>query len=186
MFFNSASLENLGTKIQFIIVKFECVYIEWLPNRGGFVGYHSQENAVNLAVDKTFGKWKTAEGNDLQEYYTYYGLIVGHEQEGPIILSLTSSAIKIAKGLNRLMTTHIMDNGNRAMPYYLVWNLESVHVEKNENDWFVPKFTFDSYITEEQYKLISTERKMLPDKPVDYAQISDQSGRTVTDDDDDL
>ncbi len=182
MFFNSATLENFETALKFIVIKFERIYIEWMPNRGGFVGYHSPEHAESIAENKTFGKWQTADGNDLQEYYTYYGIIVDRESEGPVILSLTSSAIKVAKGLNRLMTTHIMDNGKRAMPYYLVWNLESVHMEKNENDWFMPKFTFDGYINEEQYNLVSIDRKALPDKPVDYAQIEDRSaGATVND-----
>lgn len=173
MFFNSVSKEIYGSSLRLIIIKFECIYIEWAPNRGGFIGYHSPENAINLAVDKTFGAWKTKEGNDLQEYYTYYCLIVGHENEGPIIMSLTSSAIKVAKNLNRLLTTQMMDNGKKAMPYYLIWNVEAAHVEKGENDWYMPKFTFSEYISEEQYKIIVPERKMLPDKPVDYALIED-------------
>lgn len=130
MFFNSSTKEILGEVFQFVILKFERLYIEWLPNRGGFAGYHSPENAERLAVDKTFGKWTTEEGNSLQEYYTYFGLIIGHEKEGVVILSLASSAIKQAKNLNRLMTTHIMDNGQRAKPYYLVWNVKAMHMEK--------------------------------------------------------
>lgn len=177
MFFNTASKQIIDVPFIGIILKFERIYIEWLPDRGGFVGYHSPENAERLATDKTFGKWKTADGNDLQEYYTYYLLIEGRENEGPIIFSLTSSAIKIGKSLNRLMTTHIMGNGERALPYYLKWTIDASHVEKNGNDWFVPKFTFAGYINEEQYNLIGPERKMLPDKPVDYAQIEDKSGQ---------
>jgi len=180
MFFNSATNENFGDRLQFIILKFERVYIEWQPNRGGFVGYHSPANAERLAVEKEFGKWKTEEGNDLQEYYTYYGLIVGREQEGPVILSLTSSAIKTAKQLNRLMATHIMDNGQRARPYYLVWDVEAEHKEKNENDWFVPKFKFAGYINEMQYEIVAEDRKALPDKPVDYAQLEDRTAQTAT------
>lgn len=177
MFFNSAKKEIIETPFEVIIIKFERIYIEWLPDRGGFAGYHTAENAERLAVDKTFGKWKTEDGNDLSEYYTYYALIVGKENEGPIIFSLTSSAIKIGKDLNRLMTTHMMDNGNRALPYYLKWKVESAHVEKGGNDWFVPKFSFAGYINEEQYNIIGSERKMLPDKPVDYAAIEDKSAQ---------
>lgn len=183
MFFNSVTKKVYGDSLKVIIIKFECIYIEWMPDRGGFVGYHSPENAMKMAVDKTFGAWKTADGNDLQEYYTYYCLIESEENAGPIIMSLTSSAIKIAKGLNRLLTTQIMDNGKKALPYYLVWNLEAAHVEKNANDWFVPKFTFAGYINEEQYQIIVPERKMLPDKPVDYAMIEDRSGQKAASDD---
>ncbi len=175
MFFNTATKEILGDKFQFVVLKFERIYIEWLPDRGGFVGYHSPENAEKLATDKTFGKWTMANGNALQEYYTYFGIVIGHEKEGPVVLSLTSSAIKQAKNLNRLMSTHIMDNGQRALPYYLVWDTEALHMEKDGNDWFVPTFKYAGYITEEVYKIVGQERKMLPEKPVDYAQLEDKS-----------
>jgi len=181
MFFNSVTKKIYGNELKVIIIKFECIYIEWKPDRGGFVGYHSPENARKLAVDQTFGAWKTKEGNDLQEYYTYYCLIVGEEHFGPIVYSMTSSAIKVAKQLNRALTTQMMDNGKRALPYYLIFDLESVHVEKDANDWFLPKFTFDSYINKEQYEIIGSERKMLPDKPVDYALIEDKRNNVEQD-----
>lgn len=188
-FFNSVTGDIYGASFTAIILKFERIYIEWLPNRGGFVGYHSPENAERLADDKTFGKWKTREGNDLVEYYAYYILIEGHEHEGPIIMSLTSSAIKEAKMLNRLMTTHMMDNGERAMPYFLKWTVNSVFTTKGENEFYGYKFVFKDYINEEQFNLIGPERKALPDKPVDYAQLSDTHGKAGSDeeyDDSDL
>ncbi len=178
MFFNSATKDILGETFKFVVIKFERLYIEWLPNRGGFAGYHSPEHAEEIAADKTFGKWTTAEGNILQEYYTYYGVVIGHEKEGVVVLSLASSAIKQAKNLNRLMTTHIMDNGKRAMPYYLIWNVKAMHMEKDGNDWFVPSFSFDSYIDEKVYQVTQDERKMLPNKTTDYAQLEDHSAST--------
>lgn len=174
--FNSVTGEIYGTHLEVIIVKFERVYIEWLPNRGGFVGYHSPEVAEEMADDMTFGKWKTREGNDLVEYYAYYILINGHEIEGPLVMSLTSTAIKTAKSLNRAMTTHIMANGKRAMPFYLIYNVDSVLQTKGANDFFGYKFSFKEYINEEQYALVGTERLALPDKPVDYAQLEHKAG----------
>ena len=141
-----------------------------------------------MADDKTFGKWKTREGNDLVEYYAYYVLLSGKEEDGLMLLSLTSTGIKVAKTLNRMMTTHIMDNGERAKPFYLVYNVDSVGVTKGQNDYFTYKFSFKDYITKEQHKLIGTERKGLPDKTVDYAQIENKShsGNTEEYDDSDL
>jgi hypothetical protein len=175
MFFNSVTGENYGSHLEIIIVKFERVYIEWLPNRGGFVGYHSPEIASDMAFDKTFGKWKTEEGNELVEYYAYYLLINGKEINEPMIMSLASTAIKVAKNLNRMMTTHIMDNGKRAKPFYLIYNLDSVSVTKGSNDYQSYKFTFKEYITEIQHGLIVSERLALPDKPVDYAMIENKA-----------
>ena len=186
-FFNSVTGEIYGTHIEIIILKFERIYIEWLPSRGGFVGYHSPENAERLADDLTFGKWKTREGNDLVEYYAYYILVSGDEEDGPIIMSLASTAIKTAKALNRMMTTHALtkENGTpildangkqkRARPYYLVYNVDAVPQTKGANDFFGYKFVFKDYITEEQDKLISKERDTLPNKTVDYALIDDKT-----------
>jgi len=156
-FFNTVTKEVYGEKIKLIVLKFERIYIEWRPLRGGFVGYHTIENAERIAADKTFGAWKTEDGNILQENYVYLSLIVGHEQEGICVLSLSSTMIKPAREWNRLLTTQIMDNGKRAFPYYMIWKLSS---------------ELDGYINEKQYKIIGPERKALPERQVDYSQLS--------------
>jgi hypothetical protein len=173
-FFNDVTGEIYGTHIQLVVLNFERIYLEWLPNRVGLVGYHSPENAQNIATDLTFGKWKH-DNNLLNEYYTYYIVLGGHEQEGVMIYSLTSTGIKIAKTLNRLMTTHIMDNGKTAKPYYLLYDVTSHLTPKGENEYYAPKFVFNSYITKEQHQIVAEERLALPDKSIDYAQIADHS-----------
>jgi hypothetical protein len=173
-FFNSVTGEIYGPHVQLVILNFERIYLEWLANRGGLVGYHTPENAQNIATDLTFGKWKNGT-NDLTEYYTYYIVLGGHEKEGVMIYSLTSTGIKIAKGLNRLMTTHIMDNGKTARPYYLLYDVTSHLTPKGENEYYAPKFVFNSFITEEQHLIVKEERLALPDKSVDYAQITDHA-----------
>ena len=168
---NSTTKEVYGPEINVIVLKFERIYIEWKPNRGGFVSYHTPENAERLAVDTTFGNWKTKEGNELTENYVYMILIEGHEAEGIVVLSLSSSAIKVAKEWNRLMTTHIMSNGQRARPYYLIWKLSSEYKENDKGAWYQPSIKFVRYINQQQYELTGSERKALPSKRVDYAQI---------------
>jgi hypothetical protein len=73
------------------------------------------------------------------------------------------------------LTTHVLDNGKRALPYYLVWEITSEHIEKEPYDWYVPRMSFSGYINEKQYKIIGPERKALPERQVDYSQISDQT-----------
>jgi hypothetical protein len=173
--YNNTTKEVYGPEINVIVLKFERVFIEWKPNRGGFVGYHTPENAERLALDTTFGNWKTKEGHELAETYVYMALIEGHEQEGLVVLSFASSAIKVGKEWNRLMTTHVMDDGQRARPYYLVWKLTSDYKENDKGSWYVPKVKFLRYISEKQYALAGDERKALPSKKVDYAQIEGKS-----------
>jgi hypothetical protein len=158
-----------------IVLKFEHVYIEWLPDRKGFVSYHSPENAERLAVDKTFGKWMTEDGNHLSENYAYICMIIGHEEEGVCVMSFASSAIKMAREWNRLMTTHVMENGKRAKPYYLVWDLDTNYMENDQGAWYSPSVSYFGYIGPEQYALTTKERKALPNRSVDYEMISDES-----------
>jgi hypothetical protein len=184
MFFNAGTQEILGDNFDMIILKFERVYIEWKPDRGGFVSYHTPENAERLATNKLkFGHWKNDVGNEFNEYYTYYGLMAGREEEGLIIFSMASTNIKTAKVLNKVMTTHKMPNGKIALPYYLIWNVKTANAEKNGQDWFAPKFRFKDYINEQQYNIIIGERKALPDKRVDYALLEDRTESQYSDDD---
>jgi len=191
-FFNSVTGDVYGTEIDVIIAKFEHMYIEWKPDRGGFVQYLTPEVAEKEATDKSvFGKWKTASGNELREYYAYYTIIAGREEEGILIMSLTSTAIKTAKMLNKMMTTHLMDdvdkNGKptqvKAKPFYLVYTLNSALQTKGANDFYGYRFTFKDFINEKQYAVVGTERVALPDKTVNYAALEDHSAQVVGEDD---
>lgn len=173
MFFNTVTKEIYGPVLDVIVLKFDRIFIEWLPERGGLVNYHSPEHAEEKAVNKeVFGGWKTKSGNTLQENYVYFVLLDGRMQEGIAILSLASTQIKIAREWNRLMTTHIMENGRRALPFYLVWTLETEYRENDKGNWYTFKVRTKKYITREQYEKVGTERKLLPARQVDYAQLN--------------
>lgn len=173
MFFNTVTKQIYGPAIDVIVLKFDRIYIEWLPERGGLVNYHSPEHAEQVAEDKSvFGAWKTNTGNNLQENYVYFVIVVGKEQEGVAILSLASTGIKIAREWNRLMTTHIMENGRRALPFYLVWTLETEYRENDKGNWYTFNVRTKNYISEKQYGQVAKERKMLPSRQIDYSQLA--------------
>jgi hypothetical protein len=174
-FFNTITKEIIGNEFSCIVLKFERVYIEWKPNRGGFCGYHSPENAEQIAASKVFGDWKTKDGNSLDETYVYLVLIAGKEKEGPMVLSFSSSAIKVAREWNRLMTTHIMENGQKAKPYYLIWHVKAEYQSNDKGTWYNPGIKFMGYIGAEQYAFAKEERKLLPARKVDYALLEGQS-----------
>lgn len=169
--FNTVTKKTYGQSVNIVALKFEHLYIEWLPDRGGFVSYHTPEHAAQLADDVTFGKWKAVNGNDLSEQYSYIILIEGHESDGIMVMSLASSAIKMAKEWNRLMTSHIMDNGEKAKPYYLVWTITTEYVENDRGDWYTPVIQFYDYVTEKLVMLVREEKKALPSKTIEYTQL---------------
>jgi hypothetical protein len=184
-FFNNVTKKIYGEKINLIILKFEHIYIEWLPARGGFVGVHSPENAAKITISKEFNNWQTEDGNILQENYCYFCLVEGEEEQGPVIMTMCSTALKTAKNLNRLITSHVMPNGNRALPYWLVIEFSSLYKTNDKDSWYIPTATIAGYINEEQYNVTKQERLALPDRKVDYAQLeggksSDDDGEEIT------
>jgi len=171
MYFNSVTKELYGADLEIIVLQFDQIFIEWKPNRGGFVQMHSPENAARLAVDQTFGKWKTANGNLLSENYVYLVLVAEHESDGPMVLSLTSTMIKTAKQWNRVLITKLLPKGQRAMPYTQVYRLTSIYQENELGDWYSVDINFLRFVHKEEYVQITDERKVLPQRVVDYQQI---------------
>jgi hypothetical protein len=176
--FNTTTRDVYGNEFRCIVLRFEHIYIEWKPNRGGFVKYHSVENAERLAEDTSvFGNWrvndptkKPEERNILQENYVYMILVEGHENEGPVVLSLASSMLKTAKVWNRLMTTHVMENGEKARPYYLIWRMKTEYKKNDKGTWYTPNVFFDSYVNAVQYAMTKQERLALPAAKIDYSR----------------
>lgn len=181
MFFNDVTGEIYGETVNLVVLKMEHVFIEYKPDRGGFVEYHTPENAQRVASNPLDwkGKWVrdtgNAEPNTLAETFIYVVLVEGHEKEGPLLLYWQRSAIKVGESWNRLMITHIMPNGQKALPYYLVWNMSSFFKEADKGDYFSYKVKFDHYIKEEMYLSAKEERKALVDKTINYAQLEDQT-----------
>jgi hypothetical protein len=176
-FFNTVTREVYKGGFEFVCLDYKHMYIEWRPNRGGFAGRHDAENATRLATMSNtianFGKWETPEGNSLQENYAYVGFVVGRESEGIVVLSYSSSMIKAAREWNRLMTTHVMPNGEVAAPYYLVWHVGSEYRKNEKGSWYVQNYKFVRYVTEPQLLRARNDRKTLPAQiaNIDYKQL---------------
>lgn len=172
MFYNSVTKKVYGAAIDVIVLSFQHIYTEWKPNRGGFVARHTFEEGERLATDRAvFGKFKTAEGNDLIENYVYFVLVVGHEAEGAAVMSLASSNIGAAKTWNRLMVSTVMPNGKKALPHWLVFHVATVYAENDKGDWFKLDVKGAGYVNKGQYEIVTPERMALPGRSVDYAQI---------------
>jgi hypothetical protein len=183
MLFNTATKTLYGWGMQIVCLKFDRVFIEWKgkkKDRGGFLGVHDPENAERIAKDKTWGEWLTADGNFLQENYVYMVISPGHETDGLMVLSLTSSAIKVAREWNVAMTRRTIPSGPNAgkiaMPYYQIYDLSTTRRENDQGAWFAPVLKFGGFVSEAQYKLASQERLALPTRQVDYKQLENQGG----------
>jgi hypothetical protein len=168
---NSVTRKKYGTEIELVVIKFEHMFVEWKPNRGGFAGYHTPLEANEIAVDKTFGKWKTKDGNDLTETYMYYVLIVGHENDGVCIISADSADLKNAKRLNTMMQTQRYGDGSRAYPHCQVYLAKSTEHSNDKGDWNALVYTFSDFVDEKLYNIAMYEREQINTKTVDFSQM---------------
>lgn len=174
-FFNSVTGENYGKTFDFTVIKFEHIFTEWKPNRGGFVGYHDVDEAYKIAVSTKFNEMKTSEGNDLIETYMYYILISGKEKDGVLILSASSTAIKNAKKLNSMMNMQYFANGDKALPYHQVYTAKSSMVSDSKNEWWVIDFSFKEFVNETLYLAAKEQRTLIKSKTIDYAQLENKT-----------
>jgi len=167
---NSVTHKNYGKSIDFVVIKFEHIFIEWLPERGGFAGYHQPEEAMALAIDPTkFGTKKASNGNDLDETYMYYMVINGHEEDGVVIFSADSADLKQGKILNTLLLTKRFADGQKALPHHQIITGTTVDMKNDKGKWKALTFTFKEFVDENVYNIVMQERKLLAGKKVDYS-----------------
>jgi len=176
---NSITKTNFGSVLQVVLLNFTRMYTEWKPDRGDFVTNHTVEHAESIAFDKTFGKWKTEDGNDLQECYMYFLLGVGHEDEGAMAFGMTSSKIKEAMKLNRVSKLKRYTSGNHAgeriLRQHQVYTLKTEYTTNEKGSWFAPVFDFYGVIEEMTFLASNEERKLIPNRQVDYAQLDNDT-----------
>jgi len=179
---NSVTKENYGRNINVIVSKFEHIVTEWKPMRGGFVGYHTPLEAESLIVDKTFGAWKSKEGNDLVDTYMYYFVIEGHENDGVLVYAADSSDLKEGRKLNAMLTTRFDATGRRAMMYHQVYKMETMKASNDKGSWYKPSYEFVGFIQDEKlYLTVKAIRDALGagEAKVDFNQM-DGAGKQTT------
>ncbi len=98
---NTSSNEMFPDGINMVVCRKVYQYVEWLPNRGGFVGAHQPDSEVVkkalAAVDgDKFSKLKTEAGNDLIESKYIYGVLCDGEKNpmGFAVIGFSSTKIK--------------------------------------------------------------------------------------------
>lgn len=128
-FYNSITGKNYGTKVELVPVYFNTTWLEWKPNMGGLVARH-KPYSVRVTGDRFTGL-KSLTGNDIQEAWCYLVLIRGHEDEGIMLLSCTSTNIRHCKTWNSFLSDNRLKSGKPAPLFSCYWILES---KKNKND----------------------------------------------------
>lgn len=179
MFVNTVSGKLYDAPVKVIVGKFDRIFLEWGTTRGKLMGVHAPESiATNtkLMRDEKNQLFDPATMHTFQDCYTYYVVMPDALEEGICIVSMTSTNIKEAKKLNRnLLHTMLPNSSKRALPYFMVWEMDKVAMSNDQGEWWGVSFKFDSFVTKPQLECVVAERQALPGKKVDYMLLEENT-----------
>jgi hypothetical protein len=139
MFFNTITEDLYDQNISVIPVHYTREFIEWFPNRGGFVMSHGPDEAILKRVIRVDDKKNQIldNGNVIQDTRNHYVLLADDLEKGLVIFSLTSTGIKHSKKWMTLMNGLMLPKTKKRAPMYTAkWELESVFNENDDGSWY--------------------------------------------------
>lgn len=170
MFLNTVTDQLLGKAITIIPIHYTRDFVEWQPNRGGFVKSHGNDPAVLqriVSIDDNNNSILD-NGNTIQDTRNHFVLIAEMPELGPIILSLTSTGIRHSKKWMSLMTALRIPNSSKAAPMFAgVWTIETVRNSNDDGTWYqlgdknVTGINFDKWVTKEQLDFALAARELV-------------------------
>lgn len=182
---NSITGKTYALPLKVVVGKFERLFIEWKPSRGGYVAAHNPETVENnpkFTMNEKYQLVDPSTGNEFIDTYMYYVLLPDYMEDGICIMSMSSTQLKEARKLNRLlMTTYIPGTTRKALPHFMVWDFNTIEMSNDKGDWYTPNFKFNTFVSQEQLDYVTEERLALPDKKVDFAQLDESAGKVVED-----
>lgn len=170
MFFNTVTGELYGKELIIIPVHYGRDFIEWLPNRGGFVTSHGNNPIILDRVVEVDDKNNSLldNGNVIQDTRNHYVLIEDHIEDGPIIMSLSSTGIKHSrKWMTLMQSLKIPGTGKTAPMFAGRWKINTVLNENDEGKWYqignkaTTSVTFEGWVDKDQLNLAVSSRELI-------------------------
>lgn len=132
-------------------------WLEWLPNRGGFVGRHDKRprEAVQVEDPQRKGRmlWRLPNGNDVVETRFYAGYIwrPGEERALPYIVPFKGTGHSVARGFMNQINAKFEAGGERPDPSWLhVYQLTTTYRENDAGNWFLLQVGYVGPVTSEE------------------------------------
>lgn len=180
MLYNNVLDKVIETPVDVVVGRFDRYFIEWKPNRGGFVQAHAPEDVERLiATGELMRNEKNKlischTGNEFVDTYAYYIVFPDHIEDGICLLCLTSTQLKEARRWNRLLlSTYIPGTGRKALPYHMKWSVTTPAMSNDQGSWAGFHVDFAGFVNRETMQLVSEERKSLPtsEQRVDFTAL---------------
>lgn len=170
MFFNTITGELYDKEIDIIPVYYSRSFIEWKPNRGGFVKDHGPDPKILDRVVEIDDKNNSVldNGNIVQDTRNHYLLLADQPELGPIIMSLSSSGIKHSKKWMSMMSRLMIPNSKKQAPMYAgVWTIGTSLNKNDDGSWYQigekssTNVHFSSWVNKNQLDAAQAAREML-------------------------
>jgi hypothetical protein len=135
-------------------------WVEWMPDRGGFVGRHLDrpDEAVQEDVEGDDGQtrqvWRLPNGNQVVETRYHIGFVLRDgEPPLPYTIPLSSTGHSVSKAWMFAMNSEQLPDGGTMPPWMVLYRLTTKMRTKNDKNWFQLEVTKEGYIsTEEEYE----------------------------------
>ena len=118
-------------------------WVEWLPNRGGFVDRHSQRPEIAELVDRegddgTIRKvWTMPNGNNVVETRYHAGFAVLPDGRAlPYTIPLSSTGHTVSKAWMFAMNSEALPDGTKAPSFAILYRLTPKLRSRNNKTWY--------------------------------------------------
>jgi len=142
--------------VEFVPIHFDKCWIEWRPNRGGFVARHKERpaEAVQKALDPQKPdrmSWVLPSGNIVQESREHVGFILG-VTDTPIacVVPMTGSNHTASRAFMGLMNRKLTPKGAVAPSFSHKYLLKTIAKSNDDGDWF-------GYVLEDTGEMVDPE-----------------------------
>lgn len=132
--------ENEGLKVQ--PCYFSKCWIEWMPDRGGFVERHAKrpDDAVLKTDPKNTKKkhWERPNGNQVVETREHVVLVHGvFDQPTPFVIPMSGSQHSASRNWMGLMNRNTLPNGQAAPSYACLYVMRTIFRTNDSGDWYM-------------------------------------------------
>lgn len=186
MFLNTVTNKLFGKEVKIIPIHYARDFVEWQPDRGGFVKSHGNDPSILQRISHIDDKNNSVldNGNVIQDTRNHYVLMADEPHLGPIILSLVSTGIRHSKKWMSLMGAIMIPGSNKPAPMFAgVWDIGTVRNSNDDGTWYqlgdknMTNIEFEGWVTKDQLDIAIQARELVTsgDAQADYDSTIDKN-----------
>lgn len=142
--------------LEFIPCYFSKSWLEWMPDRGGFVARHPKRpNDAELHEEETDSGdtkrvWRRPNGNSVVETREFAGFYLAGDVLKPYVIPLSGTGHTVGRTWMTSLRDERLPDGSEAPIFANVWRLTTKLRTKGKNSWF-------QYVVQKERGLQTTE-----------------------------